>query len=61
MKKPPRAFVAFDYENDSTIRDFLFGQFTIADAMFAPVVTLWPFHAPAPRDAVPPSWRRLVA
>jgi len=34
MKKPPRAFVAFDYDNDSTIRDFLFGQSKHPDTNF---------------------------
>src|SRR5579871_6508687 len=34
MTKPPRAFVAFDYDNDSTLRDFLFGQAKHPDTNF---------------------------
>ena len=35
MPKPPRAFVAFDYDNDSTLRDFLIGQSKHPDTNFA--------------------------
>jgi hypothetical protein len=34
MAKPPRAFVAFDYDNDSTLRDFLIGQSKHPDTNF---------------------------
>src|SRR6266481_4207466 len=34
MAKPLRAFVAFDYDNDSTLRDFLFGQSKHPDTNF---------------------------
>jgi len=34
MARPPRAFVAFDYDYDSTLRDFLFGQSKHPDTNF---------------------------
>jgi MTH538 TIR-like domain (DUF1863) len=34
MAKPPRAFVAFDYDNDSTLRDLLIGQSKHPDTNF---------------------------
>jgi hypothetical protein len=34
MAKPPRAFVAFDYDNDSALRDFLIGQSRHDDTNF---------------------------
>ena len=34
MAKPPRAFVAFDYDNDSSLRDLLFGQSKHSDTNF---------------------------
>ena len=34
MPKPPRAFVAFDYDHDSALRDFLFGQSKHPDTNF---------------------------
>jgi hypothetical protein len=34
MAKVPRTFVAFDYDNDSTLRDFLFGQSKHPDTNF---------------------------
>lgn len=34
MANPPRAFVAFDYDNDSTLRDFLIGQSKHSDTNF---------------------------
>jgi hypothetical protein len=34
MANPPRAFVAFDYDNDSTLRDFLIGQSKHPDTNF---------------------------
>jgi hypothetical protein len=34
MPSPPRAFVAFDYDHDSTLRDFLIGQSKHPDTNF---------------------------
>jgi hypothetical protein len=34
MAWPPRAFVAFDYDNDSSLRDLLFGQSQHPDTNF---------------------------
>jgi hypothetical protein len=34
MAHPPRAFCAFDYDHDSTLRDFLFGQSKHPDTNF---------------------------
>jgi hypothetical protein len=34
MPKPPRAFVSFDYDNDSTLRDLLIGQSKHPDTNF---------------------------
>src|SRR6266481_3548792 len=34
MAKVPRAFASFDYDNDSALRDFLFGQSKHPDTNF---------------------------
>src|ERR1700730_12135975 len=34
MARPPRAFVPFDYDNDSVLRDLLFGQSRHPDTNF---------------------------
>jgi antiphage defense system Thoeris ThsB-like protein len=34
MPRPPRAFVAFDYDHDSALRDFIFGQSKHPDTNF---------------------------
>jgi hypothetical protein len=54
MAKPPRAFVSFDFDNDSTLRDFLIGQSQHPDTDFE--IKDWSVKEPLAQS----NWKQLV-
>jgi Thoeris protein ThsB, TIR-like domain len=54
MAKPPRTFVAFDYDHDSALRDFLLGQSQHPDTNFE--MHDWSVKEPFPASV----WKQRV-